>query len=606
MSDKISKQGKRELLEVLRQRYQQAAKQDKSKILDEFVAVAGCHRKHAIRLLTANGPLAATAPVVARRTYDEAVRQALIVLWEAADRICGKRLKAVLPGLIAALERHGHLNLDAEVRQRVLAVSAATIDRLLASVRSNTSQRRKRRASTKPSKEIPIRTFADYGDALPGYLEIDFVSHGGTSMQGVFLWSLVATDVCSGWTEAVALVAREQSLVVEGLEVIRRQFPIPIKGIDSDNDSAFINETLQAYCQEQKWEFTRSRAYQKNDQAWIEQKNGAVVRRFVGYERHAGMVAGQCLARLYQSMRLFVNYFQPSMKLRSKIREGAKVKKTYHKPATPCERLLAHASVAEAVKEKLRAEQGAAGPTGVVAPHPERPGCPGVAVHDSSLSETRGMRGRGQWKLPWLVRCSPLFAALLAAAAPISWCRGPVPATPGFRLVDFPVILDLASSGSTWSGLLLSRRRRQQRRPLLPFQVRLHRRVQILPHRSPLLRACRDRRPDPLTPVLPLLPACPLGYVSVDHHEPDGLFGRVVRRRYARRRNEAEITLPELLHPCCQVRRRSRSRHIPGRLSDHLADEPLPADFETPPGAVAHVGGSPRIGCRKASRKRSP
>jgi Integrase core domain len=355
---KISKQAKGELLDVLRQRYRQAAKQDKGKILDEFVALAGCHRKHAIRLLTADPAAAAEAPVAARRTYDEAVRQALIVLWEAADRICGKRLKAVLPGLVAALEQHGHLRLDATVRQRILAVSAATIDRLLASVRGSASRRKKRRAKTRSSKEIPIRTFADYGDAVPGYLEIDFVSHGGTSMQGVFLWSLVATDVCSGWTEAVPLVAREQCLVVEGLEVLRRQFPIPIKGIDSDNDSAFINETLLGYCQQQKLEFTRSRAYQKNDQAWIEQKNGAVVRRFVGYERHSGMLAGQCLARLYQSVRLFVNYFQPSMKLRSKTRVGAKVKKSYHKPATPCERLLAHASVGEAVKQALRSESG--------------------------------------------------------------------------------------------------------------------------------------------------------------------------------------------------------------------------------------------------------
>jgi hypothetical protein len=222
MSAKISKQGKRELLEVLRQRYQRAAKHDKSKILDEFVAIAGCHRQHAIRLLTANGPLAADRPAVARRTYDQAVRQALIVLWEAAERIGGKRLKAVLPGLVAALERHGHLTLDATVRQRVLAASAATIDRLLASVRNNTSHRKKRRAKATSSKEVPVRTFADYGGAMPGYLEIDFVSHGGTSRQGAFLWSLVGTDVCTGWTEAVALVAREQSLVVEGLEVIRR------------------------------------------------------------------------------------------------------------------------------------------------------------------------------------------------------------------------------------------------------------------------------------------------------------------------------------------------------------------------------------------------
>jgi len=357
MSEKISKQAKSELLEVLRQRYQGAVRQDKTKILDEFSAIAGCHRKHAIRLLTGTPPALNKTIKPARRLYEEAVREALIVLWEAADRICGKRLKAVLPSLVDALEQHGHLHLDAAVRQRVLAVSAATIDRLLASVRSNTSHRKKRRAATKPSQAVPVRTFADYGDPLPGYLEIDFVSHGGSSMQGVFLWSLVATDVCTGWTEAVALVAREQSLVVEGLEMIRQQFPVPIRGIDTDNDSAFINETLLAYCQQQQLEFTRSRAYQKNDQAWIEQKNGAVVRRFVGYERHAGLAAGQCLARLFQTMRLFVNHFQPSLKLRSKTRVGAKVKKTYHKPATPCQRLLTHTAVAEGVKERLRAEQ---------------------------------------------------------------------------------------------------------------------------------------------------------------------------------------------------------------------------------------------------------
>ena len=151
-------------------------------------------------------------------------------------------------------------------------------------------------------------------------------------------------------------MAREQSLVVEGLEVIRRQLPVPILGIDSDNDSAFINETLQGYCKERQIEFTRSRPYQKNDQAWIEQKNGSVVRRFVGYRRFSGLIAGQCLARLYRMVRLYVNYFQPSFKLLSKTRDGAKVKKRYHKPATPCERLLAHASVSDAAKEALRAE----------------------------------------------------------------------------------------------------------------------------------------------------------------------------------------------------------------------------------------------------------
>src|SRR5262249_30069511 len=149
--------------------------------------------------------------------------------------ICGKRLKAVLPDLIGALEQHGHLALDATVRRRLLTASAATLDRLLASVRRTPSGRKKRKVATRPSKQIPVRTFADWKEPLPGYLEIDFVSHGGSSMQGSFLWSLVATDVCSGWTEVVPLLAREQSLVTEGLEVIRRQFPVPVLGIDSDN-----------------------------------------------------------------------------------------------------------------------------------------------------------------------------------------------------------------------------------------------------------------------------------------------------------------------------------------------------------------------------------
>jgi Integrase core domain len=235
-------------------------------------------------------------------------------------------------------------------------VSAASIDRLLAPVRGQARGRKKRKRPNSSGKQIPIRTFADWREPPPGFLEIDCVAHGGSSVEGSFLWSLVATDVCSGWTEAVALLAREQALVVEGLEVLRRRFPVPIRGIDSDNDSAFINETLVDYCKDQGIEFTRSRAYRKNDQAWIEQKNGAVVRRFVGYERFSGIVAGQVLAQRYQAVRLYVNYFQPSFQLLSKKREGAKVKKTYRQPLTPCARLLGNAGVAEASKAALRSQ----------------------------------------------------------------------------------------------------------------------------------------------------------------------------------------------------------------------------------------------------------
>jgi hypothetical protein len=378
MGTKLSKQTRRELLEALRERYRNASKIDKTKILDEFIDIAGCHRKHAIRLLTGVDPVMPKAPRIGRTIYSEAVRQPLVVLREAADRIRGRRLKAILPGLISAMERHGHLTLDSNIRQLLLAASPATIDRLLAPIRGTAGHRRKRNPTSKSRREIPVRTFADWKEPAPGFLEIDFVAHGGDSMQGTFLWSLVATDVCSGWTEAVALVAREQSLVVEGLEVIRRQLPVPVLGIDSDNDSAFINETLQGYCKERQIEFTRSRPYQKNDQAWIEQEDGSVIRRFVGDRRFSGLIAGQCLARLYEMVRLYVNYFQPSFKLLSKTRDGAKIKKRYHKPATPCERLLAHNSVSDASKEALRAGLAPLDPAGLL--HPIREGQAALAA----------------------------------------------------------------------------------------------------------------------------------------------------------------------------------------------------------------------------------
>jgi Integrase core domain len=309
MRAEISKQAKHEVLKALRDRYDQSSESEKTKILDEFVAITRCHRKHAIRLLTGLDSLAQQTHTPARRVYSDAVREALIILWEAADRICGKRLKMVLPSLVSAMERHGQLALDPTVRQLLFAASPATIDRLLTPIRGPSGRRKRRKPASKSSREIPIRTFADWNEPVPGFLEVDFVAHCGDSMQGAFLWSLAATDVCSGWTEVVPLVAREQSLVVEGLEVIRRQMPVPIRGIDTDNDSAFINETLQRYCQERHFEFTRSRGYQKNDQAWIEEKNGSVVRRFAGYRRFSGLVAGQCLARLYGVVCLYVNCF---------------------------------------------------------------------------------------------------------------------------------------------------------------------------------------------------------------------------------------------------------------------------------------------------------
>jgi hypothetical protein len=335
----VSKSARKEILAAVRVRYGQASRLEKGKILGEFAAVAGYHRKHAIRLLNPRTDVGGKTVIEGARIYGEAVKAALVLLWETADRICGKRLKAAIPHLVGALERHGHLKLDAEVRQQVLRVSAATIDRMLTAERKGAGSRRKRRLPQKLRKEIPIKTFADWKDPLPGFLEIDFVVHGGGSMAGEYLHSLVATDVCSGWVEAVPLLAREQTLAVAGLMRIREQMPVTTLGIDSDNDGAFINETVASYCQAEGLAFTRSRPHHKNDQSWIEQKNGAVIRRMVGHERFSGIVAGQALAQLLAAVRLYVNFFQPSFKLRERIRAGAKVKKRITRqprPATGC------------------------------------------------------------------------------------------------------------------------------------------------------------------------------------------------------------------------------------------------------------------------------
>ena len=253
-----------------------------------------------------------------------------------------------------SLERHGHLDLDPGVRRRLFSASAATIDRLLRPIREQAASRRQRKQKRKMAGRIPVRTFSDWKEPEPGYLEIDLVAHCGGTVTGSYISSLVVTDVCSGWTEAIPLLAREQTLVVEGLEAVSRIFPVPVRGINSDNDSVFINETLLSYCEDRGIKFTRSRAYRKNDQAWIEQKNGSVVRRFVGHERYSGPMAGQTMAHLYGAMRLYVNHFQPSFQLLERSRDGGTVKKRYGIPATPCDRLLWRDDVSENTKTALR------------------------------------------------------------------------------------------------------------------------------------------------------------------------------------------------------------------------------------------------------------
>jgi len=291
MARRLSMATRRELKQAVGERYRVAGRWERRQILDEFTRVTGYHRKHALRVL--HRPFEPRPARPRKRIYDQAVRQALALLWEAADRICGKRLKALLPVLIESMERHGHLRLDPVVRSALLDISAATIDRLLRPVREASGRIRRRRwgLGTAVTQCVPVRTFDDWGEPPPGYCEADLVEHCGTEHEGSFVHSLTLTDIHSGWTECAALVIREQTLVVEGISLIRHQLPFALRGLDTDNDSAFMNETLQTYCREHQLEWTRSRAYRKNDQAWVEQKNGAVVRRLAGYGRLSGLTA---------------------------------------------------------------------------------------------------------------------------------------------------------------------------------------------------------------------------------------------------------------------------------------------------------------------------
>ena len=353
---RISMTTRRELIEAIGTRYRDVATSEKKTILDEFVALTGYHRKHATRVLGMTSRVEQKAPA-RDRTYDEAVRQALIVLWEAGDRICGKRLKPLIPVLITAMERHGHLDLDALVKARLLQISAATIDRSLSEARAHIDGKRRRRTGIGAAirRSIPVRTFSDWRDPPPGFFEVDMVEHcGGPKSDGDFVHTLTLTDIASGWTECVAMPLRNQSLVVEALIVAQDDLPFAMLGIDTDNDSAFMNQTVFDHCKAQGLEQTRSRAYKKNDQAWVEQKNGAIVRRLVGYGRLSGLAATHALAGLYAASRLYINFFQPSFKLKDKTRDGARVSKTYHAPATPCDRLLASAAVSEKIKLRLR------------------------------------------------------------------------------------------------------------------------------------------------------------------------------------------------------------------------------------------------------------
>ncbi len=354
----MSQRSKREMIEAIRPRYMKANKAGKEQILDEFIATTGYHRKYAIRVLK-HGPKPKRLKKPGRRKiYQGEVVNALETIWEIYNRICSKRLHPFLPEAVEVLERWRELTLSPEIKQLLLSMSRSTIDRCLKKARF--THPRHGLSTTKPGsllkKAIPIRTFTPWEDERPGFLEIDLVAHCGLTTEGTYLNTLTATDLATGWTECLALANKTQFAVSQAIGELRLLLPFPLLGLDSDNGGEFINDTLYRYCLSEQITFTRSRPYEKNDQAHVEQKNWSVVRHTIGYDRMETEEKLVLLASIYADLRLYINFFQPVLKLIMKERIDGKIKHTYDQAKTPFRRVLALDSIPVEIKARLTAE----------------------------------------------------------------------------------------------------------------------------------------------------------------------------------------------------------------------------------------------------------
>lgn len=336
---------RRAVTETTAVRYVLASKRDKSRILDELCANTGWHRNHARKALkSALAPKIVTPRRPRPVKYGPDVIAALITCWTVLDMPAGKRLAPMLGELVAVLRRFGELSIDEDTEALLVSMSAATIDRRLAAERAK--QRPRGRVGTKPGSllksQIPVRTWAEWDDARPGFVEIDLVWHDGGLRGAGHAFTLTVTDIATGWTENRSIPDKTGKCVLAALNDIARAMPFPIVGVDSDNGSEFINDEVFAWCTRRKITFTRARPGNKNDGCHVEQKNWTAVRTLVGYYRYDTPAEVLLLNEIWQLQAKLTNYFYPQQKLVSKTRRGAKVSKKHDTATTPFHRAINH------------------------------------------------------------------------------------------------------------------------------------------------------------------------------------------------------------------------------------------------------------------------
>lgn len=341
-----------ELVKVLVRRYVRATKREKSRILDELCATAGLNRNYATRLLNQGHSRHRAKPGRRSKYSEPEFRLVLVQFWSATEFLCGKLLKAAIPKYLPHYER-GYGVLKVEQREKLLAISAATIDRVLQPVKARRGVSCTRRGNML-REEIPIRT--DYwSDICPGFMEGDSVAHCGGSMRGPFIWTITLIDIATTWVESRAVWTQSGDNTVDALRSIRKALPFSIIAFDFDNGGEFINNVVVKYCAGEQIALTRSRPYRKNDNAHIEQKNGSVVRQFLGYGRFENPDLVPVMNDLYvKEWTWFNNFFRPSFKLKEKTRVGSKYSRKYDSPMTPYERVLLSEAVSEEKKQQLR------------------------------------------------------------------------------------------------------------------------------------------------------------------------------------------------------------------------------------------------------------